>query len=171
MKRNRPKRRRDKYNPLPTHAGKRFSEPFHRNQIYEKDNRCYISFKDGQGDSREMEISRELFNEFDLFELEDISYLNKWDRHIEHSEIWDGSLNERAIYHTENVEDTVLKQEQLYEVRQAIRKLTEVQKRRLVMYFFEDMTYQEIARKEGVRTQVVAKSVKTAVGKLKKYLA
>ena len=43
-----------------------------------------------------MEIERTLYEEFNSFELQDLSYLNVVDRHLEQSEIWDSSLYERA---------------------------------------------------------------------------
>ena len=55
-----PKRRRDKYNPY---------------TICEKDGHYYIAFSDGQKMQHELEISRELYESFDEFELRDISYL------------------------------------------------------------------------------------------------
>ena len=68
MEGNRPKRRKDKYNPY---------------NIYEKDKHYYISFKDGQGVLHKLEISRTLYDAFDSFELDDLVYLNVVDRHIE----------------------------------------------------------------------------------------
>jgi len=76
-----PKRRKDKYNPY---------------QIYEKDGKHYILFKDGEEIQKCMEIERTLYEEFNSFELQDLSYLNVVDRHLEQSEIWDSSLYERA---------------------------------------------------------------------------
>lgn len=63
-----PKRRKDKYNPY---------------SISEMDGTYFVSFKDGQGVVNKYEITKELYNAFNSFELEDLSYLNVWDRHIE----------------------------------------------------------------------------------------
>ena len=54
MEGNRPKRRKDKYNPY---------------TIFEKDGQYYVSFKDGQGDLHKLEISKALYDTFDSFEL------------------------------------------------------------------------------------------------------
>ena len=74
MEGNRPKRRKDKYNPY---------------TIFEKDGQYYVSFKDGQGVSHKLEISKVLYDTFDSFELSDLVYLNVVDRHIEQSEVWE----------------------------------------------------------------------------------
>ena len=48
--------------------------------------------------------------------------------------------------------------------------LPEVQKRRIKMYFFEGMTYEEIAVRENCKHPAVVKSVKAALEKLRIYL-
>ena len=50
-----------------------------------------------------MEIERTLYEEFNSFESQDMSYLNVVDRHLEQSEIWDSSLYERATKKEESV--------------------------------------------------------------------
>ncbi|MBE5956229.1 MAG: sigma-70 family RNA polymerase sigma factor [Lachnospiraceae bacterium] len=150
-----PKRRKDKYNPY---------------TIYEKEGRFYISFKDGQGQRNSFEIEKELYAAFNEFELEDLSYLNVWDRHIEQSEVWESTLNERAVEVPESVEETVFRNIQNEKVHNAIEQLPEVQKRRVKMYFFEGMTFEEIAVKENCKHPAVVKSVKAALKKLKGIL-
>ena len=106
-----PKRRKDKYNPY---------------TIYEKEGRFYISFKDGQGQRNSFEIEKELYAAFNEFELEDLSYLNVWDRHIEQSEVWESTLNERAVEVPESVEEIVFLNIQNEKVYRAIEQLPEV---------------------------------------------
>ena len=151
----RPKRRKDKYNPY---------------TIYEKEGKYYITFKDGQGQRKCFEVEKELYDVFNDFELEDLSYLNVWDRHLEQSEVWETSLNERAVEVPETVEDIVLRNIQNEKVHRAIEQLPEVQKRRIRMYFLEGMTYEEIAVKEKCKHPAVVKSVKVALEKLKRIL-
>lgn len=155
MRGNHPKRRRDKYNPY---------------HICELEGHYYMSFQDGQGMLHEFEISEQLYRAFDSFELEDLSYLNVWDRHLEQSEVYEETLNRRAVKMPPDVEETVMDKlltEQLY---QAIRELPKKQKRRLVMHYFEEMTFQEIAGKEGCSARAVEYSVHNAVQKLKNFL-
>lgn len=77
MENNRPKRRKDKYNPY---------------TLSEKAGHYYVSFKDGQGILQEIEISEHIYKVFDKFELEDLVYLNVWDRHLEQSEVCEQTL-------------------------------------------------------------------------------
>ena len=72
MDEKRPKRRKDKYNPY---------------TLTEKEDKHFLSFQDGQGMLRELQITKELFEVLNRFELDDLSILNEWDRHYEHSEL------------------------------------------------------------------------------------
>ncbi len=155
MEGKRPKRKRDKYNPY---------------TIYEKDGHFFLSFKDGQAIYRTIQISRELYETFDSFELEDIRYLNVLSRHIEHSEVWESTLNVRALERPEDLEELVLRRLQEEELHKAIRRLPEKQKRRLILYYFEEMTYEQIAELEGCSKVAVKYMIDKAVEVLKKNL-
>ena len=155
MEGKRPKRKRDKYNPY---------------TIYEKDGHFFLSFKDGQAIYRTIQISRELYETFDSFELEDIRYLNVLSRHIEHSEVWESTLNARALERPEDLEELVLRRLQEEELHKAIRRLPEKQKRRLILYYFEEMTYEQIAELEGCSKVAVKYMIDKAVEVLKKNL-
>lgn len=131
---NYPKRRKDKDNPY---------------TIYISENgQCYLSFKDGQGAFHNLKIDKLLYLLFDQFELEDKSYLNYFDRYIEHSELTESSLNVRAVSQPESVEEIVccrICNERLFH---AIAALPEKQRRRLVLHYFYDLTYEQIAEME-----------------------
>lgn len=152
---NHPKRRKDKYNPY---------------TIYEKDGHYYISFKDGQGILHKFEISGTLYDAFDSFELDDLVYLNVVDRHIEQSEVWESTLNVRAVKKPDSIEEVVLKKIQIETLHTAIKKLPEMQRRRMQLYYFEGMTYEQIAKKEGCTKMPVKRSIEAAVERLKKEL-
>lgn len=155
MKGNHPKRRRDKYNPY---------------HICELEGHYYISFQDGQGMLHEFEINQKLYEVFDDSELKDISYLHKWDKYIEHSEVWESSLNDRAFIQQESVEEIVLKNILTEKLHRAIRTLSPIQRRRLIHYFYDGMTYEQIAEKEGCSKMSVKRSIDAAICKLKKIL-
>lgn len=147
-----PKRRKDKYNPY---------------TICEKDGRYYLSFKDGQGVRHEMEIEKDLFDMLNRFELDDLSILNEWDRHIEHFEQTEQSLNRRASYKAKLVEDTVLRNIEYEQLHQAIATLTETQQRRLMLYCFRGLTYKRIAEMEGCSISAVAGSISAVIENIK----
>ncbi len=152
---NHPKRRKDKYNPY---------------KICENNGRYYLSFKDGQGVRHNMEIEKELFDVLNRFELDDLSILNEWDRHIEHFEQTEQSLNRRASYKAESVEEVVLRNIEYEELHQAITTLTETQQRRLTLYFFRGLTYKQIAEMENCSISSVGGSISAAIENIKKIL-
>ncbi|MDD6236805.1 MAG: sigma-70 region 4 domain-containing protein [Clostridiales bacterium] len=149
-----PKRRKDKDNPY---------------TISISENGQYVSFKDGQGVFHNLKIDKSLYTLFNRFELEDKSYLNFFDRYIEHSELTESSLNERAISKAELMEDIAwlrICNERLYH---AIAALPETQRRRLVLYYFYDLTYERIAELERCSVHSVFVAIKRAEYKIKKF--
>lgn len=155
MDEKRPKRRKDKYNP------------YTLTKIKDKH---ILSFRDGQGVLQEITIDRELFELLDRFELDDLSYLNEVDRHYEHSELTEISLYNRATALPESVEDAVLRNLQYEALYNAIWKLPEAQRRRLILYYFGGLTYAQIADMEGCKYQTVQESIYAALKNLKSFL-
>ena len=131
---------------------KRRKDKYNPYEIYEKDGKYYVSFYNGEK------------------EYKDVSHMNVVDRHLEQSEIWDSSLYERVFQKEEGVEDTVLNKLEAERLHSAIQQLSEIQRRRLMKYYFEDKNYEQIAQEEGCSFQMVAKSVKAAIRNLKKIL-
>lgn len=155
MDEKRPKRRKDKYNPY---------------TLTVKEDKHFLSFLDGQGVLRELQITKELFEVLNCFELDDLSILNEWDRHYEHSELTEASLYDRAAMLPESVEETVFRNLRYEALYKAMEQLPETQRRRLVLYYFAGLTYAQIADKEGCKYQTVQESIYAALKKLKKLL-
>lgn len=151
----RPKRRKDKYNPYTLSTESR---------------KYYILFIDVNNHIQKVELSKKLFDSFNKFELEDISQMNEYDRHYEHSEVYEKTLNKKNVAVSQSLEEhfeDVLVMENLH---MAITKLPEVQKRRLKKYYFEEKTFDEIALEEGCTYQSIQRSVYRAVAKIKSIL-
>ena len=148
-----PNRKKDKYNPY---------------TLTITEGHYYLSFKDGHGKQQNIEIDEMLYQTFDRFELEDISHLNRVSRHIEHSELTEETLNDRAFYKAERIEDIVSESIEYEQLHRAVSELPEVQRRRLKLYFFGELTYEQIAKLEGCTKRAVKFSVDIAVEKLKK---
>lgn len=114
-----------------------------------------------------MEISRKLYEAFDSFELDDLKYINIIDRHIEQSEVYDITLHRRSRQAGESAENEAIRKIALEELYIAISMLPAIQKRRLLLYYFVGLTYEQIAEMEGCSFQAIAKSV-TMAEKIKK---
>ncbi len=133
MEGRQPKRRKDKYNPY---------------EIYEKDGKYYVSFRNGEKEYKDLEIGKNVYEAFNTFELQDVSHMNVVDRNLEQSEVWDSSLYERIFQKEENVEDTVLNKLEAERLHSAIQQLSEIQRRRLMKYYFEDKNMSRLHRKK-----------------------
>ena len=93
-----------------------------------------------------------------------------WDRHLEQSKVCEQTLNQRAFQKPEGIEEIVLDMFETEQLHKAIVNLPEVQRRRGVQYYFEGLTYQQIAREEHCSFQAVAKSISAAEKRIKKFL-
>lgn len=154
---NRPKRRKSKDNPYTL--------------IYNEIKNTYsVMFKDGENNTHLVEIKKEIFDAMDRFELDDLSEMNEYDNHIEHSELCEFTLERRRLHKSESLEDLIIKKianEVLYD---SINKLNKKDRMRVIMYYFNDMTLQEIAKLENISHQAVSKSIKKSLIELKRII-
>lgn len=153
----RPKRRKHKDNPYTL-------------EVCEDRNIYRVYFKDGKGLNQCVEINETIFKALDRFELEDIVQLNEYDRHIEHSEIYELTLNKRAKDKPISIEDEIIRKASFEELKNALEKLPEIQKRRIKKYYFDDKTEQQIADEENTSQQAVHIILERAKENLKKIL-
>ena len=150
-----PKRRKSKDNPYTLD----FNE---LEEIY------IVSFKDNKNVIHKVTVSDKVFNVFDRFELEDISQMHEYERHIEHSEVYEETLNKRILNKPISLEEEVEKKILNEKLREVISTLPEIQKKRLIKYYFENKTYEEIAKEENCTKRAVKFSVDIALEKIAK---
>ena len=149
----RPKRRKSKDNPYTLLSNI-------KEDIY------LIAFKDVKGKYRRVEVNKEIYQAFDRFELDDLSELNEFDNHIEHSVIYESNLNKRAINKDELIEDIIEKKIILDMINKEINELPDIQKRRIKKYYFYGMTYEAIAKEEKCTKRAVKFSVDIGIEKI-----
>jgi len=138
---------------------------------YSEDKKVYIvEFRDNKKETHKVEVSREVYDAFDRFELDDISDIHKYRKHIEHSEIYEQTLHKKAVNISKSVEDIVEENIINDNLKKAIECLSDTQKRRVKMYYFEDMTLKQIAEIEHCSIMSVKESIDTSIMKLKKIL-
>ena len=129
-----------------------------------------VEFKDGRNIFHEVEISEKVFKAFDEFELEDISQIHKFRKHIEHNEVYEETLEHRMIDKPITIEDEVENDILMEELKNVINRLSDIQKRRIKLYFFEDISIEKIAKIEGTSHQAVSKSIKKSIEEIKKMI-
>lgn len=96
--------------------------------------------------------------------------VNEQERHLDWTELNEELLSRRSAQEPAPVEDAVYESMQTQALREGVNQLPEVQKRRLQMYFFDGLTYEEIAVREGCSYQAVQKSIAAALKKIRKFL-
>ena len=145
------KRRRDKYNPYKLNIYKgRYVVTFQNNKVF---------------------ISEEIFSLMNKFELEDISQMHKYERHIEHSNLCEETLYYRMVKRELPIIDEIIKKEKIKNFYYAILKLPETQRRRLILYYFKEKTLKQIALIENCSIHSIFVSIERAKEKIKKILS
>lgn len=153
---NHPKRKKSKDNPYTI--------------CKTEDNRYFISFQDGEKVLHEFEVGKELYDFFNKNELRDISQINECYRHMDYYISDEETITLKAIHRPESIDEEVSKNIKNEKLRQAILELPELQRRRLILYFFEDLTYSEIGELEGCSYQAIQHSIEKAQKNIKKFL-
>ena len=100
----------------------------------------------------------------------DMKYIMREIRHGDMDGYVEGNT-EKLIknYDNNSVECEFNKKENRFRLKQAMKQLNENQKRRVCLYYFQGLTYREIAEIEGVSDKSVRESVSGAIKKIKKY--
>lgn len=129
-----------------------------------------VEFVDNLKVIHKIEISEVVYQALDKFELEDVSQMHKYSKHIEHSEIYDETLNKRAFNSNLSLEERIENKLLAEELKDAINKLSDTQKRRLKLYYFENKNLREIAELEHCSIPSAKESIDNAIKKLKKIL-
>lgn len=128
----------------------------------------YISFRDGLGNGQQIEISREIFEEYMKSKKAYIKIKNETTRYIEHSEIYSNNLNKRATKREKTVEEIVENKIIREEILKTVNSLPEKQKMRIKMYYEDNKTLEEIAKIEKCSFQAIDYNIKIRNKKFKK---
>ena len=141
---------------------------------YARNKRYFISFKDGQGKSHELEVSEQFFMEFRQMERRNRNLLQWDERHREFSEVWDETLNRRALKLPKSIEEQMIEAERAELLCKAVDGLPEIQRRRFLLYYEYEFNFYQIAAMEHCTASAIQKSVAIAKEKVKaemrKYL-
>lgn len=138
---------------------------------FDENKKTYIvKFKDNNQVLHIIEITEEIYRAFDKFELEDVSQNHKYRKHIERSEMFEETINNRAFHKPKSIESKVEEMIINQELKDAVNLLSEKQKKRIKMYYFEDMNLREIAEKERCSIMSVKNSIDSGLYKLKEIL-
>ena len=145
-----------------------------RKKSTESGTRYFISFKDGQGEHHELEVSKQLFFEFRHMERRNrnLEQWNQWYR--EFNEVWDETLYRRALRVPKSLDERMIEKERNELFYKAVAQLPEIQRRRFLLYYEYDFNFYQVGGMEHCTASAVQKSVSVTREKVKaemrKYL-
>ena len=100
----------------------------------ESEDNYNIIFNDSKGFLKRVCVSENVFNAMDRFELDDVSELNEFSRHIEHLNIIENDfvLYKRTLVKEKLISDIVEQSIDFEKLWDAINRLSNIQKRRII---------------------------------------
>ena len=138
-------------------------------EYVENENKYYISFKDSVNKECKLEINKKIFDEYVTSKKSYKKIQNSFDRYEEQSEQTEISIYNKSAIKAKTLEDELLDNMQKNKYRQAEKKLTETQIRRVEMHFLDNVSIRDLARLENVRKKQIEKSIQQGIKKIKKY--
>lgn len=136
---------------------------------YDDERNVYVvHFVDNKKILHSIDISEEVYKIMDKFELEDIKFMHEYERHIEHFDLDENNIYRRIRANNNSVEDIVERKLLNEELKKAINELSDIQKKRVIKYYFENKTLEEIADEENCSKVAVKYSIDIALEKISK---
>lgn len=127
-------------------------------------------YKDAIGEMEYTYVTREVYEALtETFRKEAHAQQMRDLRHISKEGYTEGATEELAFDFAESLEDMVIRQMELETLQKAMQSLTDIQKDRLRLYFFEGLTIREIAERQGVNRNAVWKSIQGIIVQLKQF--
>lgn len=133
----------------------------------------FVSFTDGYGEVQRLEINEDIYSA--LFDLNkrDRNLTRSDERNLEHSELTDEALIKRSFKKPKGIEELILEKEMKKLFWQAIGELSDVQRKRLLLYYDYGFSLKEIAKMESCSTSAIQYSIaiakKNLEEKIKKF--
>lgn len=127
-------------------------------------------YKDAIGETEYTYVTREVYEALtETFRKEAHAQQMRDLRHISKEGYTEGTTEELAFDSAESLEDMVIRQMELETLQKAMQSLTDAQKERLHLYFFEGLTIREIAERQGVNRNAVWKSIQGIIAQMKRF--
>ncbi len=121
-----------------------------KEEIREDGTRYSIGFKNGEGDYHELEVSEQFFVEFRQMERRNRNLLQWDERHREFNEVWEETLNRRALRLPKTLDELLMDKERDELLYLLIDGLPEIQRRHFLLYYDYDFNYYQIGEDEAI---------------------
>jgi len=129
-----------------------------------------ISYKLANGSQICVEVSTSVQELLEQSDRQIRSQRRQDRRHIDFLEYIDELTDPAMINPQSDPADLVIRMESYRQLYAAIDKLSEVQRRRLLLYIEDNLTYRQIAKLEGVNKSAIGQSIDRAIEQLYKLL-
>ncbi|MCY1714860.1 RNA polymerase sigma factor [Caproiciproducens galactitolivorans] len=127
-----------------------------------------ITYKTANGNKICVEVSTPVKELLEQSDRQIRSQRRQDRRHLDFAVRTDESFSDFLLPAYEDTADLLIRMERDAKLHEAIGKLTEVQRRRLRLYYFKGFSYSRIARLEGVSCQTVVGTIEQALRRLQK---
>ncbi len=138
-------------------------------EYIEDENKYYISFMDSAKQECRIEIDKEVFDTYMKSKKAYIKIKNETSRFLEQSQLTDEDIYNRARFKGKNAEEILIDNIEKEKIRQAKKKLTDTQIRRLELHIIDEITIRDLAKLEKVRKNQIEKSIQLGIKKFKKF--
>ena len=133
------------------------------------DGRFFAFFKDGEDNDQLSEITEDLYQEMLQQAREDEAYLRWNRRHLDEDSNIDDLPDSLGSSNIRRAEDIVIAKVLFDDESPARKAVTDLQWRRLSLYYFLELTLDEIAKLEGCNYQAIQNTIMKAKEILKKF--
>lgn len=130
----------------------------------------FVTFIDINCHTQTIEVDEHVYDEFQQFKRIDKRQQHHFERHIEHNALSDKDLHNRSSLDQELTDDVVIKKIYNEIIAQAVESLSDVQRRRVVLYFEYDLSHEKIAEIENCSKASVTRSLRRAKDKISMFL-
>ena len=130
----------------------------------------FIAFTDGQGSEQVVEVDREVFSVFRDSELEELRYRKEVSRHIDQF-VGQDELDKQTANASLPLEQVIERRELYRRLYRAMSLLTQLEQKRLIMFYFYGRSYADIQRLYGRSYSAIKESISSALIKLRKKLS
>ena len=118
---------------------------------------------------RKVEVTDELIECFENFRKTINNQEKSDERHIDFRSVEDAENEAIIIHSAKSIEEIIFKDQKKEQLHLALSSLTDIQRRRIMLHYFDGMTIKEIAKLESVVIRVVSRSIRKAEENIAKY--
>lgn len=144
---------------------RKFKDNPYRLDSIEKKEIYIINFKDSKGQQHSIQVDKKVFDVFDEAERYENARFYEYAKYNCHTDIKINNIKDKKL-----LEEEIINKFTILELKNAINVLPETQKRRLIKYFFDNKTYEQIAEEEQCTKMAIKFSIDIALEKISKKL-